>query len=119
MVIHITSTFSAKESQHFKEEKMITGTLSNGYEIEVDETIAKTYKFAKMIGKATSPQLEERLYANAILLEYLVGSEGEKKLLDYVREQNDGAEPTEKEISSLTIEIIGLMKQEDEEVKKS
>ena len=97
---------------------MITGKLSNGFEIEVDETIVKTYKFSKMIGKACSKDVNERLYANACILEYLLGEEGEEALLDYVR-KDTGHEPTESEMTALSLEIINLMKAEDEEIKKS
>lgn len=97
---------------------MITGKLSNGFEVQVNEKIAKTYKFAKMIGRAASPNVDEKLYANSLLLEYLIGADGEAALLAYV-EKETGEEPTEREISALTLEIIKLMKEEDEEVKKS
>lgn len=97
---------------------MITGKLSNGFEVEVDETIVKTYKFSKLIGKGVSKDVNERLYANASLLEYLLGEGGEEALLKYVR-KDKGHEPTEAEITELTIEIINLMKTEDEEIKKS
>ena len=97
---------------------MITGTLSNGFEVEVDEKLVKTYRFARFVGKAASKDNNERLYANASLLSYLIGEDAEEALLDYVKEQT-GEEPTEKEITNLTIEIINLMKQEDAEIKKS
>lgn len=97
---------------------MITGNLSNGYEVNVDESKLGTYKFAKMIGKSVSSDVKERLYANAMILEFLLGEKGEEALLDYV-EKKTGHEPTEKEMSELTIEIIELMKEEDSSVKKS
>lgn len=97
---------------------MITGTLSNGFEVEVNEKLVKTYRFARFVGKAASKDNNERLYANASLLAYLIGEDKEEELLDYVAEQT-GEEPTEKEITNLTIEIINLMKQEDAEIKKS
>lgn len=97
---------------------MITGKLSNGYEVEVDEKKLKTYKFAKMIGKSVSNDIKERLYANSKILEFLLGEKGEEALLEYV-EKTTGHEPTEKEMSELTVEIMNLMKQEDEEIKKS
>lgn len=97
---------------------MIAGILSNGFNVIVDETIVKTYMFSKIIGKACSKDANERLYANAIILEYLLGEDGETALLDYVR-KDTGHEPTESEITALTLEIINLMKQEDEEIKKS
>lgn len=97
---------------------MITGKLSNGFEVKVDEEKVKTYKFAKMIGKSVSSDVKERLYANAMILEFLIGEEGEEALLEYV-EKATGHEPTEKEMSELTIEIINLMKQENEQIKKS
>lgn len=97
---------------------MITGKLSNGYEVKVDEGKLKTYKFAKMIGKSVSSDVKERLYANAKILEFLLGEKGEEALLDYV-EKTNGHEPTEKEMSDITVEIINLMKQENEEIKKS
>jgi hypothetical protein len=97
---------------------MITGKLSNGYEVKVDEGKLKTYKFAKMIGKSVSSDVKERLYANAMILEFLLGEKGEEALLDYV-EKTNGHEPTEKEMSDITVEIINLMKQENEEIKKS
>ena len=31
---------------------MITGKLSNGYEVTVDESKVKTYRFTKLIGQA-------------------------------------------------------------------
>lgn len=97
---------------------MITGKLSNGYEVEVDEEKLKTYKFAKMIGKSVSNDVKERLYANAKILEFLLGEKGEENLLEYV-EKTTGHDPTEKEMSDLTVEIMNLMKQENEEIKKS
>lgn len=97
---------------------MITGKLSNGFEVEVDEEIVKTYRFAKLIGKSVSKDNNERLYANAKILEYLIGEDGEEALLEHMSKQLDH-EPTEKEVSEVTIEIINLMKKEDEEIKKS
>ena len=97
---------------------MITGELSNGYKVEVNEEKLKTYKFAKMIGKSVSTDVKERLYANSMILEFLLGEKGEEYLLEYV-EKTTGHEPTEKEMSDLTVEIMNLMKQENEEIKKS
>lgn len=97
---------------------MITGELSNGYKVEVNEEKLKTYKFAKMIGKSVSTDVKERLYANSMILEFLLGEKGEEDLLEYV-EKTTGHEPTEKEMSDLTVEIMNLMKQENEEIKKS
>lgn len=97
---------------------MITGTLSNGFEIEVDEEKVKTYKFAKLLGKASSKNVNERLYANSCILEYLIGEEKESKLIEHVEKVN-GHEATEAEIVALTLEIINLMKEEDEEIKNS
>lgn len=97
---------------------MITGKLSNGYEVTVDESKVKTYRFTKLIGQAASKIDAERLYANSKILGYLIGEDKEEELLEYITEKN-GAEPTEKEVTAITIEIINLMKQEDEEIKKS
>lgn len=97
---------------------MITGTLSNGFQLEIDETKVKTYKFAKLVGMGVSKNVNERLYATASILTYLLGEEGEEALLEYIEKQT-GKEPTEQEVASLTIEIINLMKTEDEEIKKS
>ena len=97
---------------------MITGKLSNGFNIEVDEEKAKSYRFVKLIGKASSPDNAERIYASSKVLEYLIGEEGEEALLEYMEKQT-GKEPTEKEVTELTIEIINMMKQEDAEIKKS
>lgn len=97
---------------------MITGELSNGYKVEVNEEKLKTYKFAKMIGKSVSTDVKERLYANSMILEFLLGEKGEEDLLEYV-EKTTGHEPTEKEMSDLTVEIMNLMKKENEEIKKS
>lgn len=97
---------------------MITGKLSNGYEVEVNEEKLKTYKFAKMIGKSVSTDVKERLYANSMILEFLLGEKGEEDFLEYV-EKTTGHEPTEKEMSDLTVEIMNLMKQENEKIKKS
>jgi len=97
---------------------MITGKLSNGFKVELDENKIKTYKFTKLIGKSASKDDKERLYANSCILEYLIGENGEQALLDHIEKQV-GHEPTEQEVTSLVIEIINLMKQEDEETKKS
>ena len=97
---------------------MITGKLSNGYEISVDEKKCKTYQFSKLVGKACSKNNEERLYANAQILEYLIGEEGETELLAYVEKQT-GEEPTSEGMTALILEIIKLMENKNEEIKKS
>lgn len=97
---------------------MITGKLSNGFKVDVDESKVETYRFSKMIGKASSKDMEERLYANATILEYLIGEEQEEALIEYASEKL-GHEVTSEEMASLVIEIINLMKEEDEDVKKS
>jgi hypothetical protein len=97
---------------------MIAGTLSNGFEVEVDEKVVKTYRFARLIGRAASKDDNERIYANSKILSFLIGEKGEEELLDYVKKQT-GEEPTEEEITALTIEMINLMKKENEEIKKS
>lgn len=97
---------------------MIAGTLSNGFEVEVDEKVVKTYRFARLIGRAASKDDNERIYANSKILSFLIGEEKEEELLDYVKKQT-GEEPTEEEITALTIEMINMMKKENEEIKKS
>jgi hypothetical protein len=97
---------------------MITGILSNGFEVSVDENKVKTYRFAKMLGKASSKDINERLYANASILEYLIGEEKEEELIKYV-ESITGEEAKEPEMVALTLEIINLMKEEDKEIKNS
>lgn len=97
---------------------MIAGTLSNGFEVEVDEKVVKTYRFARLIGRAASKDDNERIYANSKILSFLIGEEKEEELLDYVKEQT-GEEPTEEEITALTIEMINMMKKENEDIKKS
>ena len=84
---------------------MIAGTLSNGFEVEVDEKVVKTYRFARLIGRAASKDDNERIYANSKILSFLIGEKGEEELLDYVQKQT-GEEPTEEEITALTIEMI-------------
>lgn len=97
---------------------MITGTLSNGFKIETDPEKLKTYRFVKLLGKASSKNDNERLYANSCILEYLIGEDKEEELIEYVEKAN-GHEATEKEMIALTLEIINLMKDEDEEIKNS
>lgn len=97
---------------------MITGKLSNGFEMIVDEERIKTYKFAKIIGMSVSKDVNERLYANSKILGCLIGEENEKALLEYMSKKLSH-EPTEKEVSDITVEIINLMKTENEEIKKS
>ena len=97
---------------------MITGKLSNGFKVEVDKSKIETYRFSKMIGKASSKDMEERLYANATILEYLIGEEQEEALIEHASKKL-GHEVTSEEMASLVIEIINLMKEEDEDVKKS
>lgn len=97
---------------------MIAGTLSNGFEVEVDEKVVKTYRFARLIGRAASKDDNERIYANSKILSFLIGEEREEELLEYVKKQT-GEEPTEEEITALTIEMINMMKKENEEIKKS
>lgn len=95
---------------------MVTGTLSNGYEIKVDENKVKTYSFTKLLGMAASKNDAERIYADSKMLPALIGEDGEADLLNYV--EKDGHEATQKEITALTIEIVNLMKSQDEEIKK-
>lgn len=96
---------------------MVTGKLSNGYKITVDEKRAETYRFAKLIGLAASKNNDEKVAANAKLLPYLIGEDEEEALLAFIEEQT-GEEATAKDVTELTIEIINLMKKEDEEIKK-
>ena len=97
---------------------MITGKLSNGFEVTVDETKIKTYRFTKIIGMAASQKEKERIYANAIFLSFLIGEEQEEKLLEYM--YNDlGREAEADEVTNITMEILNLAKQEDEQIKKS
>ena len=51
---------------------------------------------------------------------YIVDSalDGEEALLNYIKEQT-GEEPTEKEVSELIIEIMNVIREEDEKIKKS
>lgn len=97
---------------------MITGKLSNGYEITVDERKAYTYRFSKLIGKASSKDNNERLYANSQILSYLIGEDGEETLLEYI-EETTGEEPVAKDVELLIIEIIKLMEDKDDKIKKS
>lgn len=97
---------------------MITGKLSNGFEVKIDKSKIKTYRFTKLIGKSASPDAEEKMYATSCILEYLIGEKGEEALIEYTAKKL-GHEPTAKEISDLTVEIINMMKDEDEEIKKS
>lgn len=97
---------------------MITGKLSNGFEVTMDEEVIKTYRFAKLIGQAVSKDNNEKMYANSKILSFLIGDADEEALLEYMKEKL-GHEPTEKEVSDITIEIINLAKTEDEDIKKS
>lgn len=97
---------------------MITGKLSNGFEVEVNEKKVKTYAFTRLLGKAASSNNDDKLYANGAMLSFLVGEEQEEALVAYVEEET-GEEATTEQITALTLEIINLMKAEDEQIKKS
>ena len=97
---------------------MITGKLSNGFEVEVNEEIIKTYAFQELVGMTGSPKAEERVYASAKLLPFLIGEDGKRRLVAYVEKQT-GEMATSKEINVLTAEIINLAREADKEVKKS
>lgn len=97
---------------------MIKGKLSNNFEIEVDERKAKTHRFTKLMGKALSNDPKARLAANAEVLSYLIGEEKEDELVEYIESQT-GEEATEEEVAAFTIEIIHMMTDADQEIKKS
>lgn len=96
---------------------MITGKLSNGFEVTVDKTKIKTYRFQKLIGLSASKDDEEKIYASSQILSYLIGKEGEEALINHIESQTK-KEATSDEVSGYIVEIINLMK-EDDEIKKS
>lgn len=97
---------------------MITGKLSNGFEFEADEKVIGTYKFSKLIAQTVSKERRTQLNATFQILPKLIGEDGEEALLEYIEEQT-GEEATEKEVSELIIEMLNIIKEEDEKIKKS
>lgn len=97
---------------------MITGKLSNGFEFEADEKVIGTYKFARLIAQTVSSDRKTQLNATFQILPRLIGEDGEEALLEYIEEQT-GEEATEKEVSELIIEMLDIIKKEDEKLKKS
>lgn len=96
---------------------MITGKLSNGFEVTVDKKKIKTYRFQKLIGLSASKNDEEKINASSQILSYLIGEEGEEALINHIESQT-GEEATSDEVSGCIVEIINMMK-EDDEIKKS
>lgn len=96
---------------------MITGELSNGFKVTIDEKKIKTYRFQKLIGMSASDDDTKKVAASSQILSYLIGEEGEKKLIEYIESQTK-EEATVEEVTALIIEIINLMK-EDNDIKKS
>jgi len=97
---------------------MITGKLSNGFEFEANEKVIGTYEFGKLIAQTMSKDKAKQITATFEILPHLIGEEGEKALLDYIKEQT-GESATEKEMSEYIIEMINIIRDEDEKLKKS
>lgn len=97
---------------------MITGKLSNGFEFEADEKVIGTYRFSRLVARTVSKDKSTQLDATFSILPTLLGEDGEEALLNYIKEQT-GEEPTEKEVSELIIEIMNVIREEDEKIKKS
>ena len=95
-----------------------TITLSNGFKVEVDKEVVKTYRFSKIIARCSSEDAGIKLNATFQVLPALIGDEGEEKLLEYLEKKNK-KEPTVDEVSDIITEIFEKLKAEDEEVKKS
>ena len=95
-----------------------TITLSNGFKVEVDKEVVKTYRFSKIIARCSSEVTGVKLNAAFQVLPALIGAEGEEKLLEYLEKKNN-KEPTVDEVSDIITEIFEKLKVEDEEVKKS
>lgn len=92
--------------------------LSNGFKVEVDKDVVKTYRFSKIIAACSSKDNGVKLNATFQVLPALVGEDTEEKLLEFLEKQN-GKEPTVEEVSDIITEIFEQMKDGDEEVKKS
>lgn len=96
---------------------MITGELSNGFKVEIDEKKLKTYRFQKLIGMSASDDDTKKVAASSQILSYLIGEDGEEALINHIESQTN-EEATVEEVTECIIEIINLMK-EDNEIKKS
>ena len=93
-------------------------TLSNGFKVEVDKDVVKTYRFSKIIAACSSKDNGVKLNATFQVLPTLIGDDVEEELLEFLKKQN-GKEPTVEEVSEIITEIFEKMKDGDEEVKKS
>lgn len=84
----------------------------SGFVIEVDEKKAKDWRFAKNLAKWDDEATV--LQGTAFCIPFLLGEDGEKALMDHVKEK-DGSIPSEKIIS----EFREILEQIGQSVKKS
>ena len=84
----------------------------SGFVCDVDEKRGKDWRFTKALAKMEND--ETALVGVSVCVPFLLGEDGEKKLMDHVKEE-DGSIPSEKVISEFR-EILVLL---GEKVKKS
>ena len=84
----------------------------SGFVIEVDENKAKDWRFAKALAKWDNEATVIQGIASCV--PFLLGEDGEKALMDHVKEK-DGSIPSEKIIS----EFKEILEQVGQNVKKS
>ena len=92
---------------------MITGKISSGFEFSIDETVTDEWEFVKAIGLCESKNIAESVYGMSKVIEMLLGSEGEAKLVKHIKDKNNG-KCSQKNMSEAILEIFGIIKSEKE-----
>lgn len=83
---------------------MKTGTISNGFHYEFDETRADDMRFVDLIVEATGEESGEfeKLHATSKMLDMLLGKEQKKALYDHIGKDYDGRVPSAELEKALT-----------------
>lgn len=101
---------------------MIAGKLSNGFEFSIEEEIVLSVEFRDMMADAVSTdpnKKDRRLSANAGILPFLIGEEQKNNLYSFMREKSGKRFIPASEVDALTMEIIKIASEKNEEIKNS
>ena len=98
---------------------MITGELSNGFKFEIDDEALESAEFRDLIAGTISTDMQEKIRANALLLDFIVGKEKKDELYKIIREKTGKRFTPIDAVNECTLEIMGIVEEHNKNVKNS
>ncbi len=88
---------------------MIEVTTSSGFVAQIDPEVLDDWEFMSAIADADSKDVGKALRANVFICKYMLGEEGEARLMEHLKEQN-GGKCKASDVMNVVIEIFSLIK---------